>query len=60
MNILNITTVPDTIDKKAKYKNPYTGFGFKRLFGVEANKDLLVDFLNQLLPAKHQFKDLEF
>ena len=45
---------------KAKYINPYTDFGFKRLFGVEGNKDLLIDFLNQLLPAKHQIKDLTF
>lgn len=28
-----------------KYLNPYTGFGFKKLFGEEASKDLLVDFL---------------
>lgn len=34
----------------AKYINPYTDFGFKKLFGEEANKDLLIDFLNQLLP----------
>lgn len=33
-----------------KYLNPYTDFGFKKLFGEEASKDLLVDFLNQLLP----------
>jgi predicted transposase/invertase (TIGR01784 family) len=45
---------------KPKYINPYTDFGFKRLFGVEANKDLLIDFLNQLLPAKHQIKGLFF
>jgi len=45
---------------KTKYINPYTDFGFKRLFGVEGNKDLLIDFLNQLLPAKHQIKDLSF
>ncbi len=43
-----------------KYINPYTDFGFKKLFGEEANKDLLVDFLNQLLPPHHQIKDLVF
>lgn len=32
-----------------KYINPFTDFGFKRLFGEEANKDLLKDFLNELL-----------
>ena len=44
----------------AKYINPYTDFGFKKLFGEEANKDLLIDFLNQLLPEYHQIKDLIF
>ncbi len=44
----------------AKYINPYTDFGFKKLFGEEANKDLLIDFLNQLLPAHHQIADLFF
>ena len=28
-----------------KYINPYTDFGFKKLFGEEANKELLIDFL---------------
>ncbi|MDR1729698.1 MAG: Rpn family recombination-promoting nuclease/putative transposase, partial [Prevotellaceae bacterium] len=32
---------------KDKYINPYTDFGFKRLFGSENNKDLLIDFLNE-------------
>ena len=34
---------------KEKYLNPFTDFGFKKLFGQEANKDLLKDFLNELL-----------
>lgn len=32
-----------------KYINPFTDFGFKRLFGEEVNKDLLLSFLNELL-----------
>ena len=36
----------------AKYINPFTDFGFKRLFGEECNKDLLLDFLNELLYAE--------
>jgi predicted transposase/invertase (TIGR01784 family) len=44
----------------AKYINPYTDFGFKKLFGEEGNKDLLIDFLNQILPPHHQIKDLKF
>ncbi|MDR2754371.1 MAG: Rpn family recombination-promoting nuclease/putative transposase, partial [Planctomycetaceae bacterium] len=27
----------------SRYINPYTDFGFKKLFGEEANKDLLID-----------------
>lgn len=44
----------------SKYINPYTDFGFKKLFGTEANKDLLIDFLNELVDKKHKIKDLSF
>ena len=43
-----------------KYINPYTDFGFKKLFGTEANKDLLIDFLNELVEKEHKIKDLTF
>ena len=36
-------------DKRERYINPYTDFGFKRLFGTEMNKDLLISFLNSIL-----------
>ena len=29
--------------------NPFTDFGFKKLFGEEASKDILLDFLNAVL-----------
>ena len=32
-----------------KYIDPFTDFGFKRLFGEDCNKELLLDFLNELL-----------
>jgi len=44
----------------SRYLNPYTDFGFKKLFGEEGNKDLLTDFLNQLLPPHHQIHTLQF
>jgi predicted transposase/invertase (TIGR01784 family) len=44
----------------SRFINPFTDYGFKRLFGTEANKDLLIDFLNQLLPQKHQIVDLQY
>ncbi len=43
-----------------KYINPLTDFGFKKLFGTEPNKDLLIDFLNQLLPKNKKVKDLTY
>jgi len=43
-----------------KYISLLTDFGFKRVFGTEPNKDLLIDFLNTLLPAYHQIQDLSF
>ncbi|MDX1906005.1 MAG: Rpn family recombination-promoting nuclease/putative transposase [Bacteroidia bacterium] len=32
-----------------KYINPFTDYGFKRIFGEEPSKELLLDFLNELL-----------
>ena len=43
-----------------KYINPLTDFGFKKLFGEEVNKELLVDFLNELLPEQHKIKELTY
>jgi len=45
--------------QKEKYINPLTDFGFKKLFGTEPNKDLLIDFLNQILPDR-KIKDLTY
>jgi len=44
-----------------KYVNPFTDFGFKKLFGEEINKDLLLDFLNELLKEEQgKIKDLTY
>ena len=43
-----------------RYINPFTDFGFKKLFGSEPNKDLLIDFLNELLPEKHRLRELSY
>jgi predicted transposase/invertase (TIGR01784 family) len=45
---------------KAKYLNPFTDFGFKKIFGEEASKPLLIDFLNSLLPQSDKIVDLTF
>lgn len=43
-----------------RYANFYTDFAFKKLFGTEANKDLLVSFLNSLLDGKETITDLTY
>ncbi len=45
---------------KAKYVNPFTDFGFKKIFGEEASKPLLLDFLNALLPEQNKIANLSF
>ncbi|MFY7787554.1 MAG: Rpn family recombination-promoting nuclease/putative transposase, partial [Thermoflexibacteraceae bacterium] len=45
---------------KEKYINPFTDFGFKKIFGEEANKDLLIDFLNELLKEKGKIISLTY
>jgi len=45
---------------KAKYINPFTDFGFKKIFGEEASKSLLIDFLNALLSQTNKIVDLSF
>ena len=45
---------------KAKYINPFTDFGFKKIFGEEASKELLIDFLNALIPQANKIIDLKF
>ncbi len=47
--------------KKEKYINPFTDYGFKKLFGEELNKDLLLDFLNELLKKEQgKITDLQY
>ena len=43
-----------------RYINPYTDFGFKKLFGTELNKELLISFLNSLLPDEPDIQDVTY
>ena len=43
-----------------KYISLLTDFGFKRVFGSEPNKAILIDFLNTLLPDYHRIQNLTF
>ncbi|MEZ4688204.1 MAG: Rpn family recombination-promoting nuclease/putative transposase [Bacteroidia bacterium] len=46
---------------REKYLNPFTDFGFKKLFGEEPNKDLLLDFLNELLKEQEgEIKEITY
>lgn len=40
--------------------NPFTDFGFKKLFGSEESKPFLISFLNDLLPITDKIISLEF
>ena len=44
----------------AKYINPFTDVGFKRIFGQELSKPLLLDFLNSLFGGEKHIVNLTF
>ncbi|UZE38190.1 Rpn family recombination-promoting nuclease/putative transposase [Wolbachia endosymbiont of Drosophila pseudotakahashii] len=45
-----------------KYLSPLNSYSFKRIFGTEKNKDILIHFLNDILgfTGKNEIKDIEF
>ena len=43
-----------------RYVNFYTDFAFKKLFGTEMNKDLLISFLNALLQRREVVLDVNY
>ena len=43
-----------------RYVNFYTDFAFKKLFGTEINKDLLISFLNALLQGREEIKNISY
>ena len=42
----------------SKFINPFTDVGFKRIFGQEVNKSLLMEFLNSLLEGEQHIDDI--
>ena len=40
--------------------NPFSDWGFKRVFGQEANKDLLINFLNSLFEGERRIMDVTY
>jgi predicted transposase/invertase (TIGR01784 family) len=47
-------------ETKFRFINPFTDFGFKKIFGQEYNKDLLIDFLNSILSLKSPIVDVTY
>jgi hypothetical protein len=48
-------------DTREIFINPYTDFGFKKLFGTEMNKDLLISFLNALFNnSEREIEDVQY
>lgn len=47
-------------ESQTRYVNFYTDFAFKKLFGTEANKDLLLSFLNSRFEGKEHFLDITY
>ena len=43
-----------------RYINFYTDFAFKKLFGTEVNKELLISFLNSIFEGREVIKDLHY
>ena len=43
-----------------RYVNFYTDFAFKKLFGTEVNKDLLISFLNALLHGREEIREITY
>src|ERR1700678_1272516 len=46
--------------KPSRFIDPLSDFGFKHLFGNEPNKDILIDFLNQLFKGQKEIADLTY
>ncbi|GHT13646.1 hypothetical protein FACS189426_18830 [Bacteroidia bacterium] len=42
------------------YMNPLTDFGFKKLFATESNKELLIDFLNEIIKEEGCITDIVY
>lgn len=48
------------VPKVGKYIDPLVDFAFKKIFGTEPNKDLLLAFLNAVFRGRKHIVDLVF
>ncbi len=51
-------TQKNTMPPIGRYIDPLTDFGFKRIFGSEPNKYLLIAFLNELFRRRKVIRNL--
>lgn len=42
----------------ARFINPFTDIGFKRIFGQEISKPLIIDFLNSLMAGEERIANI--
>ena len=50
----------DALNRENPYVNPFTDFGFKKLFGEEDGKESLINFLNDMLPLTEKIVEIKF
>lgn len=46
--------------RDSRYIDPFTDFAFKRLFGSDPNKELLIDLLNALFEGRKVITDIRY
>ena len=57
---LSLQTNHQKIQIMARFINPFTDIGFKRIFGQEISKPLIIDFLNSLFPGEKHITNITF
>ncbi|WP_142529429.1 Rpn family recombination-promoting nuclease/putative transposase [Pedobacter westerhofensis] len=48
------------IQSATRFIDPLSDFGFKHIFGSDSNKEILINFLNQLFNGQKEIKDLTY
>lgn len=58
--VVDNETQIQNVDFMGKFINPFTDYGWKILFGEEASKSILIEFLNDLLEGERNVKDIKY
>lgn len=58
--VQNVLVQEPGVAYASRYVDPLTDFGFKYLFGRQAHKHILIDFLNELFKGKKGISDVHF